>query len=174
MSKIPKEDSTADSMDYISKKTKSELYHIWKKARLLFEKMSDDSETEVWVKKNIMDAHDLLDEAYRWIEYEELIPTKKEGGEPEADKNNFLTNQDKRYPVPVAGENGDKFITRCILDANMKKRYPVQGDRFNACMIVFNEKKDTPADPSSPGEKFEDPMAPSDPEIEEPVKPLLP
>ena len=174
MDQPPEENSAADSMDYLSKKSKSELYHIWKKARSLFEKMGDDTDVEDWVKKNIMQAHDLIDEASRWIEYQELLPERKEGETPEADKNNFLTNQDKRFPVPTEGENGDRFITRCIQDANMKKRYPVQGDRFNACMIMFNEKKDSPASPSSPGEKFEDPMAPEEPEIEDPTKPLLP
>ena len=52
MSQSPEENSIADSMDYLSKKSKSELYHIWKKARSLFEKIGDDTDVEDWVKKN--------------------------------------------------------------------------------------------------------------------------
>jgi hypothetical protein len=76
--------------------------------------------------------------------------------------------------VPVNSESGDQFVTRCILDANMKKRYPVQSDRFQACMQVFNSTKDQPNLSRNPGEKFEDPMNPNSPEINDPVKPLLP
>ena len=78
MTENPQEKSTADSMDYLSKKSKSELYHIWKKARSLFEKIASDNDVEDWVKKNIMQAHDLIDEASRWIEYQELLPERKQ------------------------------------------------------------------------------------------------
>ena len=63
-------------------------------------------------------------------------------------------------------------MTRCILDANMKKRYPVQGDRFAACMSIFNDKKDRRVYKS--GEKFEDPMEVKDKDEINPTKPLLP
>jgi hypothetical protein len=106
-----------------------------------------------------------------------MFPNKtEEMVESENDKNNFLSNQDKRYPTPAAQESGDQFITRCILDANMKKRYPVQGDRFSACMVIFNENKNKVSEDlhNNPGEKFEDPMETKDPEIKDPVKPILP
>ena len=43
-------------------------------------------------------------------------------------------------------------------------------------MTIFNEKQsEAPQDLSgNPGEKFEDPMKPSDPEIKDPIKPILP
>ena len=125
------------------------------------------------VKKNITSAYEAIDESIRYIEYDEIFPNKKEETR-EDNENNFLTNQDKRYPVPVNSESGDQFVTRCILDANMKKRYPVQSDRFQACMQVFNSTKDQPNLSRNPGEKFEDPMNPNSPEINDPVKPLLP
>ena len=92
--------------------------------------------------------------------------------ECEEEKNTFLTKQHKRYPPPTAQESGDQFMTRCILDANMKKRYPVQGDRFAACMSIYNENKDTPSE--NPGEKFKDPMQVKEDPINDPIKPLLP
>jgi hypothetical protein len=54
----------------------------------------------------------------------------------------------------------------------MKNRYPVQSDRFQACMTIFNEKKQITH--SNPGEKFEDPMKKKEDDDINPVKPLLP
>jgi len=155
------------------KKVKSELFHIWKKARLLYDMITEEKDLHDSVKKNITSAYEAVDESIRYIEYDEIFPNKKEESR-EDNENNFLTNQDKRYPVPVNSESGDQFVTRCILDANMKKRYPVQSDRFQACMQVFNSTKDQPNLSRNPGEKFEDPMNPNSPEINDPVKPLLP
>jgi hypothetical protein len=155
------------------KKVKSELFHIWKKARLLYDMITEEKDLHDSVKKNITSAYEAVDESIRYIEYDEIFPNKKEESQ-EDNENNFLTNQDKRYPVPVNSESGDQFVTRCILDANMKKRYPVQSDRFQACMQVFNSTKDQPNLSRNPGEKFEDPMNPNSPEINDPVKPLLP
>ena len=155
------------------KKVKSELFHIWKKARLLYDMITEEKDLHDSVKKNITSAYEAVDESIRYIEYDEIFPNKKEESR-EDNENNFLTNQDKRYPVPVNSESGDQFVTRCILDANMKKRYPVQSDRFQACMQVFNSTRDQPNLSRNPGEKFEDPMNPNSPEINDPVKPLLP
>ena len=155
------------------KKVKSELFHIWKKARLLYDMITEEKDLHDSVKKNITSAYEAIDESIRYIEYDEIFPNKKEETR-EDNENNFLTNQDKRYPVPVNSESGDQFVTRCILDANMKKRYPVQSDRFQACKQVFNSTKDQPNLSRNPGEKFEDPMNPNSPEINDPVKPLLP
>ena len=74
----------------------------------------------------------------------------------------------------MAQEGGDQFVTRCILDANMKKRYPVQADRFGACMSSYNDNQKDSADQQNPGEKFEDPMEVKEPELPDPVKPILP
>ncbi len=156
---------------------KSQLFHIWKKARVMYEMVKDDTELEDWVRKSVNEAYENIDKALQYSEYEKMFPTQKEEAEEdEKSKNNYLSNQDKRYPTPAAQESGDQFITRCILDANMKKRYPIQGDRFSACMSIFNEKKnDTSEDlHNNPGEKFEDPMEVKDPELPNPVKPLLP
>ena len=156
-----------------TKKVKSELFHIWKKARIMYESLKEKPSLDDWVKKNITQAYELIDEAMRFIEYEEIFPNKKEET-PEKEKNNFLSNQDKRFPIPVAQEGGDQFVTRCILDANMKKRYPVQSDRFGACMSIYNDNQKDSADQQNPGEKFEDPMEVKDPELPDPVKPILP
>lgn len=164
-------------VNYNNKIIKSELYNLWKKARIMYDMVKDDTDLEDWQKKNIQDAHDLLNKSLMYTEYNEMFPNKtEEVAESENDKNNFLSNQDKRYPTPAAQEGGDQFVTRCILDANMKKRYPVQGDRFSACMAIFNENKNKVSKDlhNNPGEKFEDPMETKDPEIKDPVKPILP
>ena len=166
----PKEKSSADS-DFNNKKVKSELFHIWKKARVMFDMIKDDQDLETWQKNNIRQAHDLLNETATYTEYQKIFPTEREV-DPDEDKNNFLSNQDKRYPVPVQQENGDQFITRCILDANMKSRYPSQSDRFQACMIIFNDNKEDLS--LNPGEKFEDPMEQKKDCDPDPIKPLLP
>jgi len=160
-----------------NKKVKSELFHIWKKARIMYEMVKEDTVLEDWVKKSISEAYENIDKALQYSEYEKMFPEKKQVSDvQDKSNNNFLSNQDKRYPVPAAQETGDQFVTRCILDANMKKRYPVQSDRFGACMSIYNEKKDDVSEDlhNNPGEKFEDPMAVKEPDIPDPVKPLLP
>jgi hypothetical protein len=154
---------------------KSQLFHIWKKARLMYEMVNDNTMLEDWVRKNVNEAYESIDKALQYSEYEKMFPAQKEE-ESDSEKNNYLSNQDKRYPTPSAQESGDQFVTRCILDANMKKRYPIQGDRFGACMSIYNEKQnDTSKDlHNNPGEKFEDPMEVKNPELPDPIKPLLP
>lgn len=168
-----KENMNETRADSSYKKVKSELFHIWKKARLLYDMITEEREIHDSVKKNITSAYEAIDESIRYIEYEDIFPSKQEQVQ-EDNENNFLTNQDKRYPVPVKSESGDQFVTRCILDANMKKRYPVQSDRFQACMRVFNSSRQQPDSSQNPGEKFEDPMEPKSPEVNDPAKPLLP
>ena len=56
----------------------------------------------------------------------------------------------------------------------MKKRYPVQGDRFSACMSIYHENNQGEKSHSNPGEKFEDPMLKQEDELDDPIKPLLP
>ena len=174
MSDIPKNNSLSNSKDS-NRITKSELFHIWKKARVMYEQVKEDTELEDWVRKNITQAYELIDQAVRYAEYEKIFPKAEERDNGEGE-NNFLSNEDKRYPVPTAQESGDQFITRCILDANMKKRYPIQGDRFAACMSIFNDKKDdvSPDLHNNPGEKFEDPMSKKDEDLDDPIKPILP
>lgn len=156
-----------------NKIVKSQLFHIWKKARLMYDMVKEETVLEDWVKKSVFEAYEQIDQALQYAEYEKIFPNKKEeGGVSDKEKNNYLSNQDKRYPTPAAQETGDQFMTRCILDANMKKRYPVQGDRFAACMSIFNDKKDEGS--TNPGEKFEDPMEVKDKEEINPTKPLLP
>lgn len=157
------------------KKIKSELFHIWKKARLMYDMISEDKPIEDLVKNNINSAYEAIDESIRYMEYDSMFPEKQKTDPPEGEKNNYLSNEDKRYPTPVSSESGDQFITRCILDANMKTRYPVQGDRFHACMKIFNENQEKGGvEHDNPGEKFEDPMSPKDAEIPTPNKPILP
>lgn len=167
-----KEKSQSNSQD-LNKIYKSELFHIWKKARLLYDSVNEDTKIEDWVRKNITKAYDLIDQSLRYSEYEKIFP-KQDEQRSEEETNNFLSNEDKRYPTPVSAETGDQFITRCILDANMKKRYPVQGDRFSACMSIYHENNQGEKSNSNPGEKFEDPMLKQEDELDDPIKPLLP
>lgn len=163
-------------INYNNKIIKSELYHLWKKSRIMYDMIKDDGDLQDWQKKNIQQARDLLDKALMYSEYDNMFPERKDEEIDEPAKNNFLSNEDKRYPTPAAQESGDQFITRCILDANMKRRYPVQGDRFSACMTLFNENKNNVSEDlhNNPGEKFEDPMETKDPDLKDPVKPILP
>jgi hypothetical protein len=173
MSDISESNSNSNSSRII----KSQLFHIWKKARVMYEMVSDNTDLDDLVRKNIAEAYESIDKALQYVEYEKIFPNKKQEVEQsDNDKNNYLSNQDKRYPTPSAQETGDQFITRCILDANMKKRYPVQGDRFASCMSIYNENKDNVSEDlhNNPGEKFEDPMEVKQPELPDPIKPLLP
>ena len=173
MSDETKESKAEVSQSY--KKIKSELFHIWKKARLMYDMITEDRVIEDLIKKNINSAYEAIDESLRYIEYDSMFPQKQKTESLEEEKNNYLSNEDKRYPIPVSSESGDQFMTRCILDANMKTRYPVQGDRFHACMKIFNENKEQGTiENGNPGEKFADPMDPKAPEVQTPDKPILP
>ena len=167
-------ESSAEN-NYNSKIIKSELYNIWKKARIMYDLVKDDKDLQDWQKSSIRQAGELMDKVLMFSEYDQMFPDKKQENESENGENNFLSNEDKRYPTPASQETGDQFITRCILDANMKKRYPVQGDRFSACMSIFNNKTNQPGESSdNPGEKFEDPMKIKEDDPKSPTKPLLP
>ena len=172
MKEDPSEESKADQA-FMGRVTKSELFHIWKKTRTMYDMVQEDDQLEGWVKNKVREAHDALDEAMRYTEYDKTFPSETE--KEDDTENNYLSNQDKRYPTPSATETGDQFVTRCIQDANMKQRYSQPGDRFAACMIIFNDtvKSEKPLS-QNPGEKFIDPMAPSQPDIEDPDKPMLP
>ena len=121
---------------------KSELFHIWKKARLMYDMIKDGTELEGWVKKSIDDAYDNIDKALQYMEYSNMFPEKKDESLPdEKSKNNYLSNEDKRYPTPTAQENGDQFMTRCILDANMKKDILCREiDLQPACLFIITKK----------------------------------
>lgn len=170
MDELKTEESTADYGN-VSRKTKSELFHIWKKARYMYDMVGDDEAMETWVKDKIRVAYEALDEASRYTEYDQMFPTK-DAEEPK-EENNFLSNEDKRYPTPVVSESGDQFIGRCITDANMKQRYPEQSDRFVACMLIHNDSQKKPLT-ENPGEKFEDPMELRNDDLRDPDKPILP
>ena len=167
----PKPEESKADHGYMSRKVKSELFHIWKKARTMYDMVGDDDAMEGWVKERIRVAYEALDEASRYTEYDRMFPP--EDAEEPKGENNFLSNEDKRYPTPVESEGGDQFITRCITDSNMKSRYPESSDRFAACMLVYNDSKSRPLT-DAPGEKFEDPMAPKEEELRDPQKPILP
>ena len=91
----------------------------------MYEMVKDDTNLEDVVRKNVAEAYEAIDRALQYLEYEKIFPNKtEEAEEDEKSKNNYLSNQDKRYPTPAAQESGDQFITRCILDANIPERYP--------------------------------------------------
>ena len=166
------EESKADNTD-MGRMTKSVLFHIWKKARVMYDMVQEDDELETWVKNKVREAHDALDEAMRYTEYNKTFPAERE--KDDGGPNNYLSNEDKRYPTPTATETGDQFVTRCIQDANMKKRYPESSDRFMSCMIIYNDVVESEKKLSqNPGEKFNDPMQPKDENPIEPEKPILP
>ena len=60
MDNTAQNESNADSKQ-VSKVVKSELYHIWKKARIMYDMMQDDSELEDWVKNKIRESYEALD-----------------------------------------------------------------------------------------------------------------
>ena len=156
---------------------KSHLYQIAKCAQSMFEILESESQLEAWMKSEILSCSDGIEKVYKFAEYERAFPGPKENVLPSVDEesqkedNNFLTNEDKRFPVPQEAETGDGFIGRCIEDPNMKNRYPEQSDRFMACMLILNNRPENEED--NPGKKFEDPMGPGEVEVN-PDKPILP
>lgn len=158
---------------------KSKLFQAAKKAQSIFEYIdSNPLVLEEWMKSNIISSCDDLEQVCQSIEYDMAYPVKTESLPPDdldeesqKQENNYLSNEDKRYPVPQSAENPDQFMGRCVQDANMKNRYPEQSDRFMACMLILNNAPENKND--NPGEKFEDPMSPPETEINV-VKPILP
>ena len=51
-----------------NKIVKSQLFHIWKKARVMYEMVNDNTVMEDWVKKNISEAYESLDKALQYAE----------------------------------------------------------------------------------------------------------
>ena len=171
-------ESTSDSQEI--RMYKSKLFQAAKKAQQIFEYLNPESEDilEEWMKSSITSACDDLEQVCQSLEYEIAYPSKQQVApeieydeEERKENNNYLTNEDKRYPVPQEAESADQFMGRCIADGNMKNRYPEQSDRFMACMIIMNNGQENAKD--NPGEKFEDPMSPPETEIKI-VKPVLP
>ena len=77
MDNTAQNESNADSKQ-VSKVVKSELYHIWKKARIMYDMMKDDSELEDWVKNKIRESYEALDEAMTYTEYQKIFPNLRE------------------------------------------------------------------------------------------------
>jgi hypothetical protein len=163
----------------VSRMYKSQLYQLAKCAKGLFELIEDGDEIEDWARQGILSSYKQIEEIFKHIEYEKAHPRVVEDPLPEVseeeqkENNNFLSNEDKRFPTPMEGESGDQFIGRCILDPNMKGRYVEQSDRFMACMIVWNQVQPEEDGANNPGEKFEDPMVVEEVELN-PSKPILP
>jgi hypothetical protein len=169
----------AEESDSSIKVYKSYLYQIAKCAKNMFDMLESPDQLEDWMKGGIIDCYDSIEKITKYAEYEKEFPNQEPVELPSVDEdeqrqnNNFLSNEDKRYPIPQEGETPDGFMGRCIQDSNMKNRYPVQGDRFMACMLIMNQKPEN--EENNPGKKFEDPMQSSSPEVEiNPVKPVLP
>ncbi len=163
----------------VSRMYKSQLYQMAKCAQGLFELIDDNEDLEDWIRQGILDSYKQIEEIYKHVEYEKAHPRLADTPVPEVNEeeqkenNNFLSNEDKRYPTPMQAETGDDFVGRCIVDPNMKNRYPEQSDRFMACMLIWNNNPPDPDQPDNPGEKFDDPMTVEDAPVE-PTKPILP
>jgi hypothetical protein len=172
------EQSDADSGDDAALRMyKSQLYQIAKCAQNMFEILDDERQLEGWMRSEILSCYDGIEKVYKYAEYDKAFPSKDAPSPPEVieeeqkENNNYLTNEDKRYPVPQGAETGDGFVGRCIEDPNMKNRYPEQSDRFMACMLIWNDAPSNEED--NPGKKFEDPMRSQEP-MPEPDRPILP
>ncbi len=159
---------------------KSALYKACQDAQALYDMIGDEDVLDEWVAEQIRVSTETLETVLKFVEYEKMFPPIPEPGpiideESQKDENNYLSNEDKRYPTPMEAENGDGFISRCIVDPNMKNRYPEQSDRFMACMLIWKEVgKPGSNETDNPGEKFEDPMQPGEEKIKDPSKPVLP
>ena len=159
---------------------KSCLFKAAKDAQALYELIGEDDILDEWAAENIRTASETLEIVLKYMEYEREFPAIEDPGpmvdeESQKEKNNYLSNDDKRFPTPQDAETGDGFVSRCLVDANMKNRYPEQSDRFMACMLIWKEVGKPGADEAdNPGEKFEDPMQVKEEELRDPVKPVLP
>lgn len=154
---------------------KSQLFQTAKKAQEIFDYLNSGVKMEEWMKASVVSAFEDLNKVCQNMEFEMAYPSEVEslpdGSQDEKEENNYLSNEDKRYPVPQGAEDGDSFMGRCIADPNMKNRYPEQSDRFLACMLIWQQPPENAVD--NPGEKFDDPMTIEDAPIE-PEKPILP
>lgn len=157
-----------------SRMYKSSLFKAAQHAQKIFDYLGEGIELEEWMKGQVLSACEELSAVCESMEYNKAYPENVENlPDPANQENNFLSNEDKRYPLPQEAESTDQFMSRCIYDANMKNRYPEQSDRFMACMLILNSPIENNAE--NPGEKFEDPMDPKKEDIElDPVKPVLP
>jgi hypothetical protein len=159
---------------------KSALYKAAKDAQALYDLIADDEMLEDWVAENIRVATETLETVLKYVEYEKLFPAVPEpdpmiNDENQKEENNYLSNEDKRFPTPMEAESGDGFVSRCLIDGNMKNRYSEQTDRFMACMLIWKEVgKPGSGEVDNPGEKFEDPMKVGEEELRDPAKPVLP
>ncbi len=154
----------------------SQLFQTAKKAQEIFDYINGGAKVDEWMKASIVSAFEDLSKVCQNMEFEMAYPTEVESlpeeTQDEKQDNNYLSNEDKRYPVPQAAESGDAFMGRCIADPNMKNRYPEQSDRFLACMLIWQNPPENSID--NPGEKFDDPMQPAKESPIEPDKPILP
>ena len=159
---------------------KSALYKACQDAQALYDLIDDEEMLDEWVAEQIRVSTETLETVLKYVEYEKMFPAIPDpqpiiNEEEQKEENNYLSNEDKRYPTPMEAENGDGFISRCIIDPNMKNRYPEQSDRFMACMLIWKEVgKPGAKEVDNPGEQFEDPMKAPQEEITDPAKPVLP
>ena len=155
---------------------KSQLYKMAQCAQKIFESLNSGDQIEEWMKQSILSAYDGVEKVSSYIEYNSSFPKVEDPLAPLEDdpkqNNNYLTNEDKRFPVPQEAEGGDDFVGRCISDPAMKGRYPQQSDRFMACLLIYNKNIENEA--NNPGVLFEDPMQKQEAAPIEPDKPILP
>ena len=82
-------------------------------------------ELEEWMKSHVISACEELAAVCQSMEYNKAYPDSVEKlPDTSTQENNYLSNEDQRYPLPQEAESNDQFMSRCIYDANMKKRYP--------------------------------------------------
>ncbi len=155
---------------------KSQLYKMAQCAQKIFESLNSGDQIEEWMKQSILSAYDGIEKVSSYIEYNSSFPKVEDPLAPLEDdpkqNNNYLTNEDKRFPVPQEAEGGDDFVGRCISDPAMKGRYPQQSDRFMACLLIYNKNIENEA--NNPGVPFQDPMQKQEAAPIEPDKPILP
>lgn len=159
-----------------SRMYQSQLFQTAKKAQQIFDYINSGIELQEWMKSHVVSAFEDLNTVCQNMEFDMAYPKQVDSlpdeKQDEKQENNYLSNEDKRYPAPQSSENGDDFMSRCIADPNMKNRYAEQSDRFLACMLIWQSPPENIAD--NPGEKFSDPMQPKDEAPVEPEKPILP
>lgn len=159
---------------------RSALYKACQDSKALYDLIGDEDVLEDWVAEQIMVSTEMLETVLKYVEYDKMFPPVPPPSEPasedeQKEDNNYLSNDDKRFPTPMEVENGDSFVSRCIVDPNMKNRYPEQSDRFMACMLIWKEVgKPGANEVDNPGEKFEDPMDVEREEVTVPSRPVLP
>ena len=85
-------ESSAEN-NYNNKIVKSELYNIWKKARIMYDLVKDDEDLQDWQKSSIRQAGELMDKVLMFSEYDQMFPDKKKESENDNGENNFLSNE---------------------------------------------------------------------------------